>query len=354
MKTQLIVIAGVLSVLTVSAQTNNVGIGTTSPGSKLSVNGSVSVAIKYIDSNYTLTADDYILVYNGVRSDTISLPPALPVGAGNFKGRIYKIKNNNLTRIIWIKAAGSELINGFQAILIAPGHTIEMVSSGILSDTTWEVVSYGKINLASDVIREAISAAGCTSCTSYDLAGNNTWIEITASEYNSILQNVGGAVPYGASSVSMANSVTNSWSGGYTITQNFSQQLPLPASSYPIALSVRTGIGIPLTMAGIKLKVSPTSQTSGYTDFPTTVTPNVSGSIALNTVYYFVLKKPNAKTADTGPSNLAVYTPETHQIGINDNAGISYYGSGDVSSPNNGIFNMVQLFQVIATPVRQW
>ena len=69
--------------------TGNVGIGTTSPTSKLHVAGSVAKAIVAKTANYTATATDYtILVTCSSANVTITLP-----AASGCSGRIYNIKD---------------------------------------------------------------------------------------------------------------------------------------------------------------------------------------------------------------------------------------------------------------------
>jgi hypothetical protein len=77
----------------------NVGIGTTTPGSKLSVNGSVTLPIRMVTGNYTLTEDDYTVLVNvnnqtGDPAITITVP-----WAAGMKGRIYNIHGINMPNI---------------------------------------------------------------------------------------------------------------------------------------------------------------------------------------------------------------------------------------------------------------
>ncbi len=74
----------------------NVGVGTTAPASKLEVNGSLSangslsLPIRTVNSNYTLTQEDYTIVadLNNQPGNVITL--TLPSAAG-IKGRIYQV-----------------------------------------------------------------------------------------------------------------------------------------------------------------------------------------------------------------------------------------------------------------------
>jgi trimeric autotransporter adhesin len=69
----------------------NVGIGTSSPHSKLNVNGSMAAAVSVKTSSYTLSAIDYCVIYSGSGTgQTFTLP-----AASTCPGRIYLIVNQS-------------------------------------------------------------------------------------------------------------------------------------------------------------------------------------------------------------------------------------------------------------------
>ncbi|HYG17098.1 MAG TPA: hypothetical protein VEC12_15175 [Bacteroidia bacterium] len=132
---------------TAFAQTGNVGVGTATPGSKLTVNGSFAAAYRMVTASYTMTVDDHYVVSNSASNSTITLPAALPVGSGNFKGRLYEIKNTHTTSTLAVTGNGAELIDdvgatGVSNITLSPGYGILLVSTGATSGIAWEVVSY--------------------------------------------------------------------------------------------------------------------------------------------------------------------------------------------------------------------
>jgi hypothetical protein len=206
---------------------------------------------------------------------------------------------------------------------------------------TWAPVSI----TVTDKIRMALS----TSIAAYDAATVNSWVNITAAEYANLLTVVSGAAKYATPEIYMNTSSSGGWSPDYTIggSDNVAK---VPASSYIIAWSVRTGNGIASSL-GSKLKVS-ASRNSGYTDYGNPL-PAI-GNIAVNTRVYFVLKTPFMITPPT-PSYTALYNALTFFLGNNtfSSSGPEYYGGGDVSSISLS-FTSDSYSQVISTPTRQW
>lgn len=148
MKKEIILFSiAIFAVTVIHAQTGNTGFGTSSPGSKLTVNGSVGFAYNSTTATtYSMLASDYYLVWNGTANGTITLPAAI-AGSGNYKGRLYHIKNTTTGFTLSVAGNGAETIDdagavGVATIAIAPGDGILLVSNGNTSGITWEVVSY--------------------------------------------------------------------------------------------------------------------------------------------------------------------------------------------------------------------
>jgi hypothetical protein len=199
--------------------------------------------------------------------------------------------------------------------------------------------------LVTDKIRLALS----TSKAAYDAAAVNSWVNVTAAEYNNLLTVVSGSAKYAAPEIYMNTSASGGWSPNYTIGGS-NNDIKVPASSYIIAWPVRTGNGIASSL-GSKLKISAT-QSSGYTDYGGPL-PNI-GSIAVNTRVYFVLKAPYMITSAI-PSYTAVYNALTFFLGNTTNAGSGpeLYNSGDSPTLPNS-FSADSFSQVISTNTRQW
>ncbi|WP_261511930.1 hypothetical protein [Chryseobacterium paludis] len=123
------------------AQTGNVGINTVTPGSTIDINGSVAASYRAVSAtSYNLTATDFHVSYNGTANAVFSLPPAIN-GVGNFKGRIYTIKNNtNFT--ITVNSAAPETINGNTNVSVPANQSVQLINTGLTGATsTWEATT---------------------------------------------------------------------------------------------------------------------------------------------------------------------------------------------------------------------
>jgi hypothetical protein len=196
-----------------------------------------------------------------------------------------------------------------------------------------------------DKIRLAI----VTSLTRYDAAVANSWVNITAAEYNNLLIVVNGSARYGVPEIVMATETENGWSADYTVGGNKNAVL-IPSSGYIIAWAVRTGAGISSSIDS-KLKVS-TSQNTGYVDYGNPL-PAI-GNIAANSRVYFVMKTPETPTA-ASPSYTAVYNAGIHFLGNRTSAGAGpeHYKPGD-SPTLETLFGSDSFSQTICTQIKQW
>lgn len=333
---------------TINLQAQNVGINTTTPGSTLSVNGSLSAGYKNVTTDYTLTAEDYFIVYSGSLAATFNLPPALPSGSGNFKGRVYRIKNNS-NGLLTVKPVANEKISSEVAAIIYKGATLELISTGNTTGITWEAGA----GLTADGIRSALEQGGCASCAAYDLAIVNTWVQITGAEYSKLQNTLPELGTYGLTGFNQAT--TSAFTGSVTMTQNFFSMYEMPARSYPVALGFKTGPTAPLTISGMQFKLSRFEFNGYYTygsSLPTVTAP------AAQTVYFFVIKRPTDQSGPNLPSNLAMYQSASNQIGRvvapNNTSSYIYYRAGNENSFTTTLPAVSPIFFVRATPVRSW
>ncbi len=128
------------------SQAGNVGINTENPGSTMDINGSLAAKYGSVTAAvYNLSATDFHLSYNGTTNATFNLPAAIS-GNGNFKGRMYTIKNNT-NFIITINPAGSETINGNTTVSVPTNQSLQLISTGLTgTNSTWEISSGSSLN----------------------------------------------------------------------------------------------------------------------------------------------------------------------------------------------------------------
>jgi hypothetical protein len=122
----------------------NTGINTKNPGSRLTINGSFAGDYKIVtDQNTVLDDSDFYIAFNGIGRGTILLPKAIS-GPGNFKGRIYGIKNVGSQTGLTILADASNLekidaAGDVDFIEVPYGYYAELISKGTTTGTTWEL-----------------------------------------------------------------------------------------------------------------------------------------------------------------------------------------------------------------------
>ena len=343
-----------LSAASAFSQFGNVGIGTNTPSSRLTVNGSVATGFKSIMVNaYTLNDSDYFVVYNGTGACTFSLPASIS-GNNNFVGRTYKVKNGS-SSLLNLQSFTGEKISSLSNIALDSGSTVEVISTGTTTGSTWELVSLYRAQPI-DNIRTALYVAGCASCIRYDTASINTWVSITAAEYNN-LASLSGVVRAGTPPAQMSQNSNAAIGETTTITQE-AAAIQFPSGSYPIALSIRTRPSFSLTtVSGLVLKLSNTALNSGYANYPASgsATPEATTNVIPSTVYYFLLKKPTTATVSGANYYMALYQRNSAVLGL---TGIfsanGYYGNGDTPAPTIPYSGLMPQFQVLAILNKQW
>ncbi|EJL69615.1 hypothetical protein [Chryseobacterium populi] len=141
--TKLYATTGLLVSGIVFSQAGSVGINTPNPGSTLDINGSLAAQYSPVNTTpYALSATDFHVSYNGTSNAVFNLPAAIS-GIGNFKGRMYTIKNNTNFSIT-VNPAGAETINGNTSVLVPANQSVQLINTGLTgANSTWEVVSIG-------------------------------------------------------------------------------------------------------------------------------------------------------------------------------------------------------------------
>ncbi|MFC3158605.1 hypothetical protein ACFOEQ_08715 [Chryseobacterium arachidis] len=144
------------------SQAGNVGINTENPGSTMDVNGSLAAKYNSVTASvYNLSATDFHLSYKGTSNATFNLPAAIS-GNGNFKGRMYTIKNNT-NFIITINAAGSETINGNATVSVPANQSVQLINTGLTgANPTWELVMSGSSSTGDYIIVKPAASQSIT------------------------------------------------------------------------------------------------------------------------------------------------------------------------------------------------
>lgn len=205
-----------------------------------------------------------------------------------------------------------------------------------------------------DALRSALSTNGCTSCSLYDAAATNTWVNITAVEFSAV-SGLTGMTTNGAQNSSQMQSSEDNGGSPYTDGMNTTQTNSIPTANYIVALKVQSG-GIQTSdWLGVKLKISNTNYKDNFSDWPSSSASFPSVTTAINTSYYFLLKKPTLAT--TAESFMAIFDPSGHAMGYNHNSagGYSYYINSDANNLTILSQQNAQLpVQVLSTAVKQW
>jgi len=144
-----VALCAILSGYSSFGQSGNTGIGSTTPGSRLTVNGSFGAPYTVVTASGTVGANDFYLAYNGGANGTLTLPAAIS-GAGNFLGRMYHFKNTG-TATLTIAANGTELIDnqsgaGVGTVDVPSGYYAFFISKGTTTGSTWELVLLSSSN----------------------------------------------------------------------------------------------------------------------------------------------------------------------------------------------------------------
>lgn len=169
---------------------SQVGINTVSPGSILTVNGSFSSNYREVTTNTVLSISDSYVAYEGSSDATLTLPAAIS-GNGNFKGRIYGIKNSS-SSVVTIMANGTEQIDGatdVSAVTLPPGYYVELISKGTTTGTTWELSMF--VNTTIPTITNVVSINSATPqsalATATTNVNSNTYTTIPGSSASFVL-----------------------------------------------------------------------------------------------------------------------------------------------------------------------
>lgn len=116
------------------ATNNRLGVGTSTPNSTVSVNGSFGTKIVTIATNYNVLATDHTIIAKPTSSNiTITLPTA-----ANASGRVYVVKRYSTNRTVTVKGSKSEKIDGANNYIMSTNLNSLMIQS---DGTAWYIIA---------------------------------------------------------------------------------------------------------------------------------------------------------------------------------------------------------------------
>lgn len=211
---------------TITAQSGNIGVNTPAPGSTLDINGSLAAQYKAVSaSTYTMVSSDFYVAYTGTANSVFTLPASI-AGSGNFKGRMYTVKNNSAFTVT-INAVTPETINGNAGITLPAGQSVELISTGLTgAASTWELSGFRSSAFPLTTASNGLNAVGTNvrlggallQATDIATAGNNLIISGTG--------NVGigsAAAPVSKLEVNGSSTNATSYNAAASATIDFSQ-----------------------------------------------------------------------------------------------------------------------------------
>ena len=263
-------------------------------------------------------------------------------GTPNTSGMSWTMTSSPATGIFSSPSSGTG--NTAQAVLVAGALGTVTVTFSVsnacgLVVTGTQTVSFG------DALRNALNAAGCTSCTAYDAAAADTWVNITAAEYaqidNFITTNI---APLNDASIGTA---TGPFSANYTVSMNGTSVSTLPANNYVVAFSAINYTGLSSSDAYVKYSTAPFS---GFSmGGPALKIPASAGRL------YNIMKKPSSVINASSISYIGMFLGTTNNwIGVKTIASITGgYTPGDANSPNGGTSD-IPMYQIKGTATKKW
>ena len=204
-----------------------------------------------------------------------------------------------------------------------------------------------------DMIRIALNAGGCSSCGNYDAATSDTWVKVSQSEYNNLINFVTNHTVAGVSSSVLSTPINTNLSA-FTGATGALSNVKIPGSNYVTGFAVANPNGSPYGYNRVSPKVKySTSFGTGYSNYGSSLPDEFISGYAYNNASYFVIKTPTIITtilsSFLGYYDGGGYSPTDY----NDSGFSSVYGNG-----NTGVLNQTSTswwrIQAVSTSVKQW
>jgi hypothetical protein len=183
-----------------------------------------------------------------------------------------------------------------------------------------------------------------TSRANYEAATLNTWIEISAAEYDKLASQLDNITRSGTSEADYTNNTVSTETSefGWTFAQNDGNTMP--NGSYLIAIKINVA---EIINAGSKVKLSSTSVTTGFSDVGNALPSLPAGE------RFLLLKGGSSKTTNIG--YLGLYKTSGRIIGNNiEGKGKYSFENGNSNAPGDLYANLVFQYQGLSTTTIQW
>jgi hypothetical protein len=173
----------------------NVGIGTVTPSSTMTVNGSFAGAYREItQTSYDISPTDYVISYNGTAAAVFNLPDITT----SIAGRTYFIKNLTTDYDLTVSAGAVNLRRGGSSssqnsVVVPTGYYAMIVANSNTSGAVWDILSLqdshiattGWILVATDIVsivnkNQPLQVSGVTDDLYFDVDSSALKITVPA------------------------------------------------------------------------------------------------------------------------------------------------------------------------------
>ena len=282
-----------------------------------------------------------------------------PVVAGNAINFTATGGTPNTTGLSWTMSSSpanmfsnsaSGTGNTAQAVLVN-GATGTVTVNFNVTNACGLVITGTQTAYITDNLRTALVAAGCASCSAYDAAANNTWVNITAAEYASIDNNMPVNLAACNESIMAAGGSLYGGTGGRPMVNYVRNPgiVTLPINNYVVGFSTYNLSGTSNNAS--YLKYSQSANTSYNMGGPYFSIPAGTG----NNRIYNIMKRPSAVLSTAGTTAMGIYqaAPEFVAYAITTGYGMWYQGMDSPTLPYS-TESYFLLYQVKGTASRVW
>lgn len=266
----------------------------------------------------------------------------------------YSITTDNVNGV-YFTGSGSVGTGVQDIVLYAVGNPSAAGNYNYTPNTNPSCPFTRSITTADAIYNAIASVAGCTSCSAYTAAADNSWIKVTAAEYNALMTSVAGTGKYMASDAIMSANYGASPGLNQTTTVRGPGINTLPAAQYVIGFRLKSWTQGAVNVAAgsqVKINTGSSSANGNFTNLGGTIG---AYSVGAQTDSYWVLKRPSLQTYTGGASYVAIYETTNGQTAASVSGSLTRsYSTGNVSTAGSDLPGDGLQIQVISTGTKQW